>query len=249
MRGLERDLDRLYGLPLAEFVAGRNELARRLKAAGDDADAKRVSELPKPSIPAWVVNQLARHDPDAVRALLAAGKAVVEAQQRLVRGSGDAEALRTATARQREVVANLVRLARGVLAESGRPATPSMAERIAQTLNAAAVEDEGRRLLESGRLTVELEPAGFGAFAAVPSGGRRRASSPRDELAERRRAKEERQQRKRDLQQRVRELERAAQDAERDAERAAKAAADARELADRARAAADEAAVELAELE
>jgi hypothetical protein len=246
---LERELDRLYGLPLAEFTTARNELARRRKSSGDDAGAARVRSLAKPSIAAWVVNQLARRDRDAIQTLLDTGATVVETQSRLVRHGGEAEALREATAAQRQAVSVLVRRARGVLADAGRPASPAMVERIAQTLQAAAVDEDGRRLLESGRLAAELEPAGFGAFPAAPVAGNQRSSGRRDELADRRRAREERRTRRRELQARVRELERAAVVAEREAEEAAKAADDARLNAENARAAASEAAAELAGLE
>ena len=47
------EVDRLYELPLEEFTAARNELAKRL---GDTS----VKELKKPTVTAWTVNQLAR---------------------------------------------------------------------------------------------------------------------------------------------------------------------------------------------
>ena len=34
----EAELDRIYSLPLAEFVTARGELAKRLRAAGADLD-------------------------------------------------------------------------------------------------------------------------------------------------------------------------------------------------------------------
>jgi hypothetical protein len=58
-----REPDDLYALPLEEFTAARNELARSLKAAGDADEAARVKKLKKPPVSAWAVNQLARDDP------------------------------------------------------------------------------------------------------------------------------------------------------------------------------------------
>jgi hypothetical protein len=46
-------VDRLYELPLDEFVAARDALAKERK---DPA----VKKLRKPTVPAWAVNQLAR---------------------------------------------------------------------------------------------------------------------------------------------------------------------------------------------
>ena len=43
-----------------------------------------------------------------------------------------------------------------VLTDTGLPIPQAVLERVAATLRAAAVDDEGRRLLEAGRLTAEL---------------------------------------------------------------------------------------------
>ena len=53
MPSLDDEIDALYRLPLAEFVAARNALARR---AGDRAAA--VKGLARPATAAWAVNQL-----------------------------------------------------------------------------------------------------------------------------------------------------------------------------------------------
>ena len=248
MPDLQGELDRLYGLPLDEFTSARNELAKRLKADKEQEGAEEVRALPKPSVPAWAVNQLSRSQREGIGKLLDAGAALREAQERLLRGSADAASLRAATARVREAVQRLVDQAPALLAGAGRPAPPAMLERIGRTLQAAAVDEEGRELLKTGRLTEELEPPGFDAFSGFPAAEGGRPGHARDELAERRQAQEERRRRKRELQQEVRDLERAAREAERDAERAAAAAAAAQRLAESARAAADDAAAALAEL-
>jgi hypothetical protein len=244
---LERELDRLFGLPLDEFTAARNDLARRLKQEKEDDAAARVRGLAKPTLPVWAVNQLGRHEAAAVRAALAAGDALRKAQKRLLEQGGTGAALRDAVARHRDAIGALTERAEAVLERDGRPVTQPTLERIRKTLEAAVVDDEGRRALKAGRLTEELEPAGFDAFASLtpaPSG----RPHPRDELAERRRQREATQRHKHELKERVRELERAASAAEREADRAEAAAAVARRDAEKARAAADEAAAELDEL-
>ena len=60
MATLDREIDRLYALPLDEFTARRNELAKRLKKEGEGEAADEVASLVKPSVPAWTINQLAR---------------------------------------------------------------------------------------------------------------------------------------------------------------------------------------------
>ncbi|MDQ5822178.1 MAG: hypothetical protein M3540_12125, partial [Actinomycetota bacterium] len=71
---VDAELDRLYGLPLDEFTKARNDLSARLKKAGATDAAAEVKALPKPSVPAWAVNQLARTRQREVRALLVAAE-------------------------------------------------------------------------------------------------------------------------------------------------------------------------------
>ena len=73
---LEAELDVLYSAPLKDFVATRNALAKRLRAAGDQAEADRVKALAKPPLSAWAVNQLAFRAPEQMAVLMEAGAAV-----------------------------------------------------------------------------------------------------------------------------------------------------------------------------
>jgi hypothetical protein len=136
-----------------------------------------------------------------------------------------------------------------LLQESQRSATPATLDRISRTLEAAAVDDEARELLKTGRLSRELEPSGFETLAGFTLPPRSAKPQPRDELGERRRLKQERERRRRELRERVRELEQQARETEREADRAEAAAADARQQAEKARAAADDAAEEFAALD
>jgi hypothetical protein len=52
------DVDALFKLPLDEFTSARNALAAQLKKVGKQAEAIEVKALVKPSVSAWVVNQL-----------------------------------------------------------------------------------------------------------------------------------------------------------------------------------------------
>jgi hypothetical protein len=67
----------LYGLDLADFVAARNALAARLKAAGDADTAASVKALRKPPTSAWALNVLAREQPELIEQVLDAANAVV----------------------------------------------------------------------------------------------------------------------------------------------------------------------------
>ena len=160
-------LDRLYGLPLAEFTPARDQLARELRKAGQSAAADEAKALAKPSISAWTVNQLARTEPMQIRGLMTAGERLRNAQAGLLLGD-DPDELQAALKRQRDVVAALLESAKKILARAGHPASPATLDRIRGTLTAAAVDEEGARLVEIGRLTKDLEPAGFGGLAPAP---------------------------------------------------------------------------------
>ena len=149
--------DDLYALPLGEFTAARNELARALKEEGRAEEAERVKKLKKPPVSAWAVNQLARDDPAGIARLLDLLDRLKEA-----RSAGDINEL---GGRRRELVAKLTRRA-GELAEAaGHTASPTTLQRVTQTLQAGAEEDE-RELLRRGALPDDLEPAGFDALGA-----------------------------------------------------------------------------------
>jgi hypothetical protein len=172
----EQEVDRLFGLGPESFVAARNEAARRLKQAGDAGAAARITALRRPSLSAWAVNQLARARGREVEALLEAGRRLRDAHQAAVAG-GDAAALRAATRAERAAVAGLVAAAVEVLESAGHASTEATRDRVAATLHAAAADPAAAELVRRGRLTHDLDPAGFGtadgldAFAVAEGAG------------------------------------------------------------------------------
>jgi hypothetical protein len=244
------EIDDLFALPLDEFTAARNELAKRLKREGDAETAEAVRALPKPSVAAWTVNQLARRDPEAVRSLLNVAARLRSAQERSLKGERVGDELRAAQAEERDVLRKLTRGAEAVLQSADRPASGTTLERVSSLLRAAAVAEPGRTSLREGRLSGDVELSGFDAFAGVelPKRGRGSAGGG-DDLAERRRLKREAEQRRKQLEKRVRELQAKAEAAEREAERARKSADDADATAAELRREAEAAAAELAGLD
>jgi hypothetical protein len=162
---LERELDRLYGLPLEEFTGGRNELARRARQEGQRAIGTRIGELSKPTLPAWVVNQLARRRELDVQRLVKAGEGLATAQADALGGAG-ADAFARARQEQQHALRQLTAAAEEILAELGRPIASNL-DRVAATLRAASLTEEGRALLKRGRLAEELELTGFEAFTGL----------------------------------------------------------------------------------
>jgi hypothetical protein len=236
---LEAELDDLYAAPPEDFTRARNDLAQRLKQAGQVDAAARVKQLRKPTVPLWAVNQLARSHPDEVRALLAAGDRLRAAQQAALRGKS--EELRKATAEEREVLRRLTKHAEDLLGQTGHPADT---KRIADTLRAAAVAEAGRELLAQGRLSEELQASGFEAFAGmkIPNEPTPKAKKPPAPSPAARRRQQDR---LRKLRAAVTKAKRVAAEAERAADAAEEALAEARQEAEQARESLRQAELEL----
>ena len=160
--------DELFGLPPEEFVAARDDLARRLRREGEADAAKQVKALRRPPLSAWAVNQLARGQGDGLGPLLAAGERLRAAHQAALAGEGAAE-LRAAAKAERDAVAGLVRSAMELLGAAGHPTTDATRSRVAATLHAAAASPEAADLVRNGRLTTDLDPSGFGTAADAAS--------------------------------------------------------------------------------
>jgi hypothetical protein len=205
-RGLDGEIDRLYGLPLADFTKERDALARRLRADGSRDEATEVGALRKPVLAAWVVNRLARERRDDIRAL-------VDAAEALRQGKPEAdENFRTGAD-------ELVRAGRELLAAEGRAASDAVVRDVATTLRSAAAADP--KLLTSGRLTEPVEATGFEAMAGAVAPAKRPAHTRQreDEKAEKARVDEARAALK-EARDEARALGREADTAEREARRA-----------------------------
>jgi len=229
---LDAELDRLYGLPLEEFTKARNDLAARLKKAGETEAAAEVKALAKPSVPAWAVNRLARTRKRDVRALLDAAE-----RSR----SGKAKSLREALGEQRDALNRLTDEARELLEAERGSAPDAMVQRIASTLRAAASDPAAAELLERGRVNEDLEPAGFEALAGLV-GAKAPPASKRDESDARRKRLEAAQKAVRGRKAEAAELHDRAEESERQAAKTRKAA-------DRADRALEDAEAELRSLE
>jgi hypothetical protein len=239
---LEAEVDRLYRLPLDEFTSARNDLAQRLKRAGQKDAAADVQALRKPTVPVWAINQVAHEHGKDVTALIEASDELRTAQERAL-GGGDSDQLRSAASAEREALRKLTDHAQELL---GHDAPAATLERVASTLRAAALAPETRDLLKSGRLSEELKSAGFGAFEgmSVPAQPRprprKKSAAARPSAAERRR-----QERVAKLGERLTKLRQEATEAEREAKHAQAAADRARARFERAAAAAEKAQTEL----
>ena len=147
-RRLQTDIDRLYQLPLDQFTAARNALAR---TAGDEAAD--VRQLPKPSITAWAVNQLHWQQRDLYDAVIAASIALRKTHQSIL--GGRRSDLREPSRAHEDAVDAALRGILAILEEAGHPATDATRQGILTTLRALPTNDT------PGRLAEALQPGGF----------------------------------------------------------------------------------------
>jgi hypothetical protein len=165
---LDSEIDRLYGVPLDEFVRDRDELAKRLRREGEREAADRIKALRKPSAGAWALNQAVRRRRKETDALLAAGERLRAAHESLLSG-GDPAELREAMQEERNLASGLADCAEAIASETGKSG-PALRERVRSTLHAATVDEEAREELTRGRFVREREAAGLGPFGAGATG-------------------------------------------------------------------------------
>lgn len=168
---LERELDRLFQAPFAEFVGARNGVAAMLKKAGRADESARIRGLAKPSYTAWLVNQLYWNARDVLDGFLKASDRVRAAEQALLEGRRAAGHADLVTARAL-ALDRLMTKASARAAEEATPLSPALAERLKTTLEAIGAFGSGEARHARGRLQEDLDPPGFAAFAALASGAK-----------------------------------------------------------------------------
>jgi hypothetical protein len=185
----------LYALAPADFVAARDERARQARTDGRPDEAAAIKKLARPTVSAWLVNQLVREAPAPMGRLFEVGESLQEAQRELA-----GERLRELSGRRRQVLAELLPEAGRLAASAGQPVSAGVLDEVRATLEAAVADAGARAAVQSGRLTKSLAYAGLGevdltaALAATPAtrpgkpaarGGRRTRADPADAEAER----------------------------------------------------------------
>ena len=192
---LDREIDELFQLPLAQFVGARNALAARLKKSGVAHAPAMVKAIPKPSPSAWAVNQLYWGARPIFDRLLQGGDDYRRAQQEVLREGGTDQLMVAERNRSGAIEETLRRVLR-IFDERGEPApTAAVLARVRATLEALASYGSGNPTPMKGRLTSDLEPPGFAALAplAPPLPPARPASDRAErELEERRAAAKQR---------------------------------------------------------
>jgi hypothetical protein len=147
--------DRLYAADPAEFSDRRSDLVAQARADGDQAAARAIGALRRPTRAAWVVNQLARADPDAVARLGRLGDELRAAESAL-----DGGKLRELSQTRRKL---LGQLARQALDGAGVADPPdALLQEVTGTLSAALADPQVAARVGQGQLAKSVQPAGFG---------------------------------------------------------------------------------------
>jgi hypothetical protein len=170
---LQAALDRLFAVPLEEFVAERTRLGRELKAGGERSAAEEIAALRKPTAAAWALNRVARDQPDAVEEWLEAAAALRDASMHPAEAGGDG--LRAAMAAHRAATARLTEVVRDDAQPGGRPLSEGMLDRVRTLLASVTADARLAERLRVGRVTEG--PAPTGAEPEPP--GERPAARPR----------------------------------------------------------------------
>jgi hypothetical protein len=154
---LDTAADELYALSPDDFIERRQQLVAEAKQAGDRQLATQIGKFRRPTRSAWLINVLAREEPDDITALLDLGAALQEAQQRM---AGDE--LRQLSVERRRTVDAMARRAVELGRDHGYDAPDGAVQEVGQTLQTALGDREIADLVRAGRLTQAVTYGGFG---------------------------------------------------------------------------------------
>jgi hypothetical protein len=158
--------DELYALSPDEFTAARDAAAKQARDDGDRELATEIKQFRRPTIGAWLVNQVVRANDDRLDQLLDLGAALREAQDAL-----DGAELRAMSRQRHQVIRALSSLAHNV---TGKKIADAAQREFEATLDAALSDEAAANAVRTGRLmrplaTTGLEPVDLTDAVAVPS--------------------------------------------------------------------------------
>ena len=150
---LDDRIDGLYQLPLDEFTASRNALA---KETGDTS----VKKLEKPNLAAWTVNQLYWRERKIYDDVIKAAERMRAVYKQMLAGKN--ADVRGAEEIHQEALREAKQAAKRLLEEGGHPNPEVVMMPVAETLDALPGEEP------PGRLTKPLRRMGFNVLEGVP---------------------------------------------------------------------------------
>ena len=152
---LDDRIDQLYQLPLDEFTAARNALAK--EAGGRSVEVKK---LEKPNLAAWTVNQLYWRERKTYDAVIKAAERMRTVYKQML--AGKTADVRGAEDIHQEALKDAKQAARRILEAGGHPNPDAVMMPVADTLDALPGDEP------PGRLTKPLRRMGFNVLEGVP---------------------------------------------------------------------------------
>jgi hypothetical protein len=150
---LDDQIDQLYQLPLEEFTAARNALA---KSSG----AGEVKKLEKPNLAAWTVNQLYWRQRKTYDDVIKAAERMRAAYKQML--AGKTSDVRGAEEIHQDALREAKQAARRILEEGGHGNADALMMPVSETLDALPGDEP------PGRLTKPLRRMGFNVLEGVP---------------------------------------------------------------------------------
>ncbi|MDT7747724.1 MAG: hypothetical protein QOD96_1386, partial [Pseudonocardiales bacterium] len=151
---LDGTADALYALPRADFTPARDERVKEARSAGDKALAASIGKLRRPTVAAWLVNNLARQRPDEITGLAELGEQLRAAHEQL-----DGAALRRLSEQRRELINALTSTTRELGAVAGEEVSETVSRELEGMFTSALTDPDAARALASGRLSSPKELA------------------------------------------------------------------------------------------
>ncbi|HEX4721197.1 MAG TPA: hypothetical protein VH333_01685, partial [Pseudonocardiaceae bacterium] len=145
-------VDELYGGSRDDFLPTRTERAKQARAAGDRELAGRIAALRKPTVGAWLVNQIVRRYPEQLVEVEKLAERMRAAHQH-----GDGERIRAAGRDRQVLLRELDSLVRQVADADGLRLGADAAGQVTTTFQAALVDPAALRTVLGGTLAVAVE--------------------------------------------------------------------------------------------
>jgi flagellar biosynthesis GTPase FlhF len=168
----------LYGADPDAFTERRKVLVVAAREAGDKRSAAAITALRKPTRAAWVVNRLARADPDAPARLAAMAAELRDAER-----AKDGPRLRELSAARGALIDALT--ARALAAAGVFDPPSSLRDEVTATLTAALADPATAAGFAAGSLTKAAQWSGFGYAADLGPADDASSSQPRPRAAPR----------------------------------------------------------------
>ena len=140
--------ERLYALRREEFTRARAELVGAARSDGDRELAGAIGKLRRPTVAAWLVNQMARQRPDQLRSLVELGERMRAAHEQL-----DGAALRELSRPRRELLEEILGSVRDIGKAADVPVSDAMTRELDTMFSAALADSASGKTLRSGRLS------------------------------------------------------------------------------------------------